>query len=166
VSFGRVKTKQSPGQDENTAITYDYNLDDSIQKVTDARGASQTLTYNARQLVTGIGYSAPSGIPASAPVSYGYDATGNRISMTDGLGSMSYQYDQLSRMSSETRTITGVGTYPIGYTHNLAGELKSVTDPFGSVINYDFDKLGPLTHRASSTAVAFLKELQLGNSPL
>ena len=55
--------------------------------------------------------------------------------MTDGLGSVSYGYDSLSRMTSETRTFNGVGSYSLGYLYNLANELTSITGPsqFGSV---------------------------------
>ena len=64
--------------------------------------------------------------------------------MTDGLGSVSYAYNQLSRMTSETRTINGVGTYTLGYDYNLAGELKTITSPFGETLNYGFDSVGRL----------------------
>jgi YD repeat-containing protein len=151
--YGRVKTTHAPEQDANAATTFDYNADDTVQSVIDARGASQSFTYNARHLVTGISYAAPSGITPTSPVTYGYDATGNRISMTDGLGSVSYQYNQLSRMTAETRTfsdpnnsaINGV-VRTLSYDYNPAGELKSVTDPFGSVINYGFDTTGRLNN--------------------
>ena len=65
--------------------------------------------------------------------------------MNDGLGSTSYIYDQLSRLTSETRTITGVGTFPLSYEYNLANEVTSITDPFGGTINYGFDATGRLS---------------------
>jgi YD repeat-containing protein len=65
--------------------------------------------------------------------------------MTDGLGSMSYQYDALSRLTSETRTITGVGTFPLSYAYNLSGALTSITDPFGAQVGYVHDQSGRLT---------------------
>src|SRR2546430_2942378 len=72
--------------------------------------------------------------------------------MNDGSGSTSYQYDQLSRMASETKTINGLGSYSIGYTYNLAGELKTLTDPDGRVVNYDYDSVG---HLNNVTGVGF-----------
>lgn len=66
--------------------------------------------------------------------------------MTDGLGSVSYVYDTISRLESETRTFTGVaGTFKLDYAYNLAGEVTSVTGPsqFGSVnIGYSYDAIG------------------------
>lgn len=88
--YGRLKTRHVPEQNAGTATTWDYNPDDTIQKVTDARGASQTLSYNNRHLVTGITYSAPSGIPVPGAASFSYDAAGNRTSMADGTGSLTY----------------------------------------------------------------------------
>src|SRR5688572_20094084 len=41
--YGRLKTKHVPEQNAGTATTWDYNADDTVQKTTDARGASQTL---------------------------------------------------------------------------------------------------------------------------
>jgi YD repeat-containing protein len=147
--YGRPKTKHIPEQDANTLTTWNYNSDDSLASVTDARGASAVYSYNARHLVTGINYSAPSGITATAPVNYAYDAVGNRTSMTDGLGSVSYSYNQLSRLTSETRAfsdpnnsaINGVAK-TLAYDYNLAGELKKITDSGGVSIAYDFDQTG------------------------
>jgi YD repeat-containing protein len=136
--YGRLKTKHVPEQDADTATSWDYNIDDTIQRVTDARGASQNFTYNARHLVTGI--------TPTPSVSFTYDAASNHTSMTDGSGSTSYQYNQLSQLNSETRTFDGLsGSYPISYDYNLAGELKKITDPANVTINYGFNSVGRLT---------------------
>lgn len=143
---GRLKTRHSPEQDPGTATTYNYNSDDTLLSVTDARGATQTLTYNARRLVTGISYSAPTGITIPVAVSFTYDGVGNRSSMSDGMGSASYNYNQLSRMISETRNFTGLsGSFTLNYAYNLVGELSSFTDPFGAQVGYNYDQTGRLS---------------------
>jgi YD repeat-containing protein len=177
--YGRLKTKHIPQQDANTATTFNYNDDDTALSVVDARGASQTFSYNNnRQLVTGIAYAAPGSVPTPSNVSFAYDAVGNRTSMTDGLGGKTYQYDQLSRLTSETRTISGVGTYPLSYAYNLADELTSITDPFGAQLGYSYDTIGRVdsvtgTNFASVPTYASnmkyrawggLKELDYGNT--
>jgi YD repeat-containing protein len=176
--YGRLQTKHVPEQNAGTATVYAYNTDDSVQSVTDARSASATYSYNARHLVTGISYSAPAGITPTSNVSFGYDAAGNRTSMSDGLGSKSYSYNQLSQMTSETRTFTGLGNYTIGYSYNLAGELTSLTDPASATINYSFDANGRLNAVTGSAfagittyasglqyrAWGALKHLSYGNS--
>ncbi|MGH9908351.1 MAG: hypothetical protein ACRD8U_22535, partial [Pyrinomonadaceae bacterium] len=152
---GRLKTRHLPEQqvDPNNSASTDhttweiYNPDDTIQKVTDARGASQTFTYNNRHLVSSVTYSWPNGGTVPGPVTLSYDAAGNRISMTDGFGSVGYGYDQHSRLATETRTINGVGTFAFAYGYNLANQLTSIVDPFGS-LSYNFDtahRLGSIT---------------------
>ena len=55
-------------------------------------------------------------------------------------------YDSLSRITSETRTFIGLSNqYAIGYGHNLAGEVTSITDPSGTQVNYNYDATGRLS---------------------
>ena len=82
---------------------------------------------------------------ATANVSFGYDAAGHRTSMTDGMGSVSYNYNNLAQLTSETRTFTGVGSYTLSYGYNLAGELASITNPWGAQVSYAYDKAGRVT---------------------
>jgi YD repeat-containing protein len=134
-----------PAQNAGTATIWDYNPDDTVQKVTDARGSVSNFSYNARHLITGMTYDPSTGISDTPDVSFGYDAAGNRTSMTDGLGSVSYVYDQLSRMTSESRTLTGVGSFNLSYGYNLAAQLTSITDPFGAQVGYTHDTTGRVT---------------------
>ncbi|HEY0429705.1 MAG TPA: hypothetical protein VGC76_18125, partial [Pyrinomonadaceae bacterium] len=150
---GRMKTRHYPIEDANTYTAWNYNADDSIDDVTDPRGATTSFTYNSRGLVSGVGYSVPtgSGIPDPSDVSFTYDAVGNRTQMTDGAGTTDYAYNQLSQIISETKdfadTLADEPTshYQIQYAYNLSGGLKSVTDPFGQEIDYTQDKTGRLT---------------------
>jgi YD repeat-containing protein len=145
---GRLSTSHAPEQrgqnNQPLSASYIYNLDDTTNTVTDSRGASATYAYNSRRQVTNISYNAPTGITPAAPVSFTYDAAGNRTGMTDGLGSMSYQYDRLSRLASETRIFTGVGAFTLSYGYNLVGQLMSLTDPFGGSVSYTRDQTGRL----------------------
>ena len=147
--YGRLKTQHVPEQNANTATTRTYNPDDTIAKITDARGASQTFEYNHRHLLTRIIYDAPtgSGIPVPGVVNLSYDGAGNRTAMTDDTGSTSYSYDSLSRMTSETRTFNGFsGTYSLNYSYNLANALTSLAIPFRSQqIGYNYDIAGRLS---------------------
>ena len=46
-------------------------------------------------------------------------------------------------MLSESHLINGLaGAQAIGYTYNLAGELKSLTDPHGRTVHYEYDATG------------------------
>jgi YD repeat-containing protein len=143
--YGRLKTQQSPAQTASTQ--YSYNPDDTTNTVTDGRAIVTTFGYNNRQQVSAISYNHQTGIAQTPSITFGYDAAGNRTSMADGSGSVSYQYDQLSRLTSESRQFTGLsGTYTLSYGYNLSGELTSVTDPDGKVVNYGYDNTGKMTN--------------------
>jgi Tol biopolymer transport system component len=139
--YGRLQSTHAPEQDLTT--NYSYNPDDTINSVTDARGASATHVYNNnRGLVNGINYYSPSGVASTPNVSFTYDAVGNRTSMTDGLGGASYNFDSLSRLTSETRTFSGIGSYTLSYDYNYANELTRITDPTNASIYYGHDNAG------------------------
>ena len=143
--YGRLQARHVPEQNTGTATVYAYNPDDTMQSVIDARGASATYSYNNRHLVTGITYSAPAGIPAASNVSFSYDAAGNRTSMTDGFGVKTYGYDQLSRLTSESRPFGNLGPFALSYQYNLADELTKITDATNMSINYGYDSMGRVT---------------------
>jgi RHS repeat-associated protein len=142
---GRLSARVTP---EQGRTTYVYDSDDRVQTMTDARGATTTYSYDVRELVTGITYGSPSGVTPTANVSFAYDAAGNRTSMTDGLGSVIYNYDTRGRLDWEQRTFTGLGSYKLSYAYNLSGRLSSVTGPvqFGSPqVSYTHDHMGRVT---------------------
>ncbi|HKR12490.1 MAG TPA: S8 family serine peptidase [Pyrinomonadaceae bacterium] len=145
--YGRLKKRTTPEQGETN---YSYFADGNLQTITDARGATSTFSYNNRHLMTGITYGVPSGVAATPNVTFGYNAAGDRTSMTDGLGSASYVYDQLSRMTSETRTFAGVGSFTLSYAYNLGGELTSITNPWSAQVGYNYDKTGRPTSVSGS----------------
>src|SRR5690349_4895943 len=105
--YGRLQSKHVPEQNPGLTTVWEYNNDNTLHKVIDARGASATYVYNnGRHLVNQVQYYAPAGITPTANVTFAYDAAGNRTSMSDSLGGHTYAYDSLSRLTSETRTIS------------------------------------------------------------
>ena len=142
--FGRLISRATP---EQGATSYTYFNDDTVQTITDARNVKTTLGYNSRHLVTGITYdlSLASSVAATQNVTFDYDAAGNRTSMTDGMGSMSYGYDQLSRLTSETRTFTGLSPLTLTYDYNVGNELTSISSSLGPQVGYIYDKVGRTT---------------------
>lgn len=145
--YGRLNSRTTPEQGNTT---YTYFADDTMETITDARGATTTFGYNNRKLVTSISFGVPSGVAATPNISFGYDSAGNRTSMTDGLGSVSYVYNTLSQLTSETRAFTGVGSYTLSYAYNLAGQLTSITNPWGAQVGYGYDKIGRPTNVSGS----------------
>lgn len=112
--------------------------------------------------MTSVSYTAPAGsnIPVPGAVSYEYDAAGNRESMSSAQSTVTYSYDTLSLLRSETRTFAGLGgSYTLSYDYNLAGGLKQLTDPFGAIIDYNQDHTGrveSVTGSGPGTAPQFI----------
>ena len=146
---GRMKTRHYPIENSGAATTWNYNADDAVSQIVDPRGAITNFTYgDPRGLTTQISYSVPDGstIPVTPMVNFSYDNLGNRTLMTDGTGTHAYAYDALSRLTSETKTFTGLtGNFTITYGYQISGKLKSITDPFGAVVNYNDDLTGRTT---------------------
>jgi YD repeat-containing protein len=143
--YGRLKTRHVPEQNTAANTLWTYNADDTINTITDARGAVSTYTYNNRHLPTSIAHT----LAGSSAInkSFAYDAAGNRTSMSDGSGSTSYQYNQLSQLISESRTFAGLaGAYTLAYTYNHAGHLTSLTDHTLQRVNYAYDSSARLNN--------------------
>jgi YD repeat-containing protein len=152
--YGRIKTKHVPEHVSGTAVTWNYNADDTVQSTTDPRGSTAAFTYNNRHLPTGVTYTL-SGSP-TINASYSYDAAGNRTAMTDAMGNVSYSYNQLSQMSSEVRYYAQPNrSYSINYTYNLNGQLRSISYPgWSQSVGYNFDAAGRLNSVTGSGFVA------------
>src|SRR5579884_535743 len=87
---------------ESGITNYTYDGMGRMLTATDARNVTTTYTYDALGRALTRSYS--DGTPT---VTFGYDAngyTGLRTSMTDALGSVSYAYDNMNRLTTETRT--------------------------------------------------------------
>jgi RHS repeat-associated protein len=148
-SLSRLLTARNP---ESGTITYAYDADGNVlQKTSPApnqTGAStQTISYCYDELhrIKGKAYSAQSCPLTSPVVTYAYDsganAKGKLTSLTDQAGSASYAYDNLGRMTSETRVINGVSK-SMSYDYNLDGSIKTIHYPSGAAVTYTPDSAG------------------------
>ena len=166
-----------------SATTYTYDLEGRQLSRTDATGRTETYAYDAAGRLTAKtsaggditsydydalnqliekAYSSANGETSEDGVIYGYDALGQRLSMTDGIGASAYEYDALGQIISakdsagQTITyaydgrgnITEIG-YPDGtkvtYTYDLSDNLTKVTDRNGESTTYTYDALNRLT---------------------
>ncbi len=157
---GRLEKRYLPiykGSTQNPSVRpydqYEYYNDDTLKKATDPRNANKQYSYNGRGLITGITYYSPPWVQVTPNVTFSYDAAGNRTGMAEvGIGSVSYSYDTLSRLQSETRTFNDYWPPPVhtfNYQYNLAGQLKYISFPDRSV-TYNRDKAGQMTSVTST----------------
>lgn len=110
-----------------------------------ASAGPREFTYDMLNRLTGI--KAAGGVN----ITLGYDAVGNRTSMSDGSGTSTYTYDGANHLLS--RTVPDGKS--IAYEHNLSGKVTRVTDYAGNSTQYTYDKAGRVlsaTFGASSSA--------------
>jgi len=121
-------------------------------------GVLTSYAYDSLNRLTGITYNVgTSGVPATAPVSltYGTSASqfnnGRLITMTDGVGSENYSYNNLGQLTQLQKVIGGT-TYTTSYAYNISGELTQITYPSGRVVQQSVDPIGRLCEVAPSTS--------------
>ena len=140
----------------SNSSSYTYDLAGNRTSATDGKGQTVNYVYDEAGQLTTIDY------PGTEPdVTFAYDPTGQRITMTDGLGTTTWTYDDLNRPASITDALgetvayaydatgnrTGL-TYPDGksvaYAYDLANQLTEVTDWDSQVTGYAYDNTGQL----------------------
>ena len=175
-SMGNLITYVS-GMDKVT--TYTYDLEGNQTSRTDGEERTETYVYDEAGRLTSLisaggkvtsynydelnqliekAYANASGETTDESVLYGYDALGNRLAMTDGIGNAEYIYDALGRVTSvkdsagqtvtytydERGNVTAIG-YPDGtevtYEYDLNNNLTKVTDRNGESTTYEYDAL-------------------------
>jgi RHS repeat-associated protein len=136
-TFDPLNRLASSTDPDNRTTTYTYDLAGNQQTVTNPAGKITTKTYDNANRLTGISYS--DGTTPS--VSMGYDADGQRTSMTDGTGTSSWSYDSLHRMTSNSNG----GGLSVGYSYDLANNVTTITYPDGQVVTDSYDNAGQMT---------------------
>lgn len=148
-------------QPESGTTNYSYHTStggncspnsESICSRTDARSMVTTYAYDGLDRPTSISYNDG----ATATIGFTYDqggaaafAQGRLTTMTDGLGSETYQYDLLGRMTHLSKAVSG-NTYSVGYGFNPDGTLSALTYPSGRVVSTSYDPIGRLTQIATA----------------
>jgi RHS repeat-associated protein len=140
--LGRLQTETDPN---GRATTYGYDPAGNrttMQQPGGTCGVSPktgcvTYVYDAADQLTSVTYS---DTPAANVSSIGYDADGQRTSMTDGSGTSSWMWDSLHRM-----TQSSVGGQVTGYAYKLGGELTQIVYPGQTgAVNRTYDEAGHL----------------------
>jgi RHS repeat-associated protein len=124
--------------DGTPPVSYTYDENGAIGHLTSTVNGTDTLRWSydlAGQLRS------EQSTKNAAVVSYGYDAAGNRLSLSlDGQVHVSYGYDDASRLASITR---GTAVFEFGYDD--ANRRTSMTYPNTVVTSYGYDDLNRLT---------------------
>jgi RHS repeat-associated protein len=134
----------------STCNTDGYDSFSNLLKRTDARGVLTTYGYDTLNRLQSIAYTVTgTGVTATPSVNLTYGTNqaqfnnGRLITMTDGVGSENYTYNNLGQMTAFQKVINGT-SYPLSYAYNLAGEMTSITYPSTRVVQQSFDAIGRL----------------------
>jgi len=135
-----------------------YDNFDNLLYRTDARGVLTSYGYDGLNRINSVSYnvSGATGVPATASVglTYGTNAAqfnnGRLITMTDGVGSENYSYNNLGQLT-QLQKVIGTTTYTTGYAYNVANELTQITYPSGRIVQQSVDPIGRLCEIAPST---------------
>jgi RHS repeat-associated protein len=149
-ALGRLTSAALP-EAEGVATTFTYDNYDNLLTRTDPRNVVTTYGYDGLNRLTGVGYTIPqgSGVAATASVSYTFGTNpsqnnnGRLITMTDGVGSENYTYNNLGELTRLQKVINGT-TYTTSYQYNEAAELTQITYPSGRVVQQSVDPVGRL----------------------
>jgi RHS repeat-associated protein len=130
----RVKRILPAGQFE----TYSYDNGGNVQSRTDFNGKTMTLAYDLmRRLLT----KTPDPSLNQPTISFTYNQTGQRLTMSDASGTTFYNYNASSRLASKQ---TPFGT--LSYTYDDAGNLATTRSSNGNglSVDYSYDSLNRL----------------------
>lgn len=136
----------------NNTTTWTYKPSGLIQTEKDALNRTTTYTYDAKNDLTSIAY-------PDSTVTQTFDGVGNRLTMTDWLGTHTWTYDALNRVATATdasgntvaytydevgnlATLTYPGNRTVTYTYDAANRLATVTDWDNRATTYDYDSSG------------------------
>lgn len=142
-TFSYDAANRIKGTTDPLARAWQYNHDPAgnLAKVVVPGGGSMTYAHDAANRLTGITYS-----DSTPNVSFGYDANGNRTSMSDGAGSVTYTFDALNRPTGATRTACPTCTPDaFSYSYDAAGNITTRTYPDGTSITYTYNPINEVT---------------------
>lgn len=147
-ALGRLASSAVP-ETAGVATSFTYDNFDNVLTRTDPRGVVTNYSYDGLNRLTGTTYTIPqgSGVAATSNVSYAYGTNapqfnnGRLVTMTDGVGSENYTYNNMGEMTQLQKVISGT-SYTIGYQYNYAGETTQVTYPSGHQVTPAYDAIG------------------------
>jgi RHS repeat-associated protein len=146
-ALGRRTSASTPEMAGGSA-TMQYNDLGLLTQSTDPRGVIGTYGYDTLNRITSVSYNVgTTGAPATPSLGYTYgnSATsfnnGRLLTMTDGLGSETYTYDNMGRRVRCDKVINGV-TYTTLYQYNLSGEMTQIQYPSGRQVKPAYDSIG------------------------
>ena len=118
--------------------TFEYDEAHNISSVTTPDGQTVDLVYDAERRLTSQTFA------DGEVVTYSYDNRDRIIEVTDSSGTISYEYDAASNVTS----VTEPDGAEIQYSWDLNGNRTGITYPDGSTVTYVYDALNRIAQVA------------------
>jgi len=134
-TLGRKVTEVDP---DMGTWSYTYDGVDNLLTKTDNRGITTTNTYDELNRKASVSY------PTDTGITYSYDGNGRigtLTSVTDAMGTESYQYDKRLRKTQDQRVTDGI-TWTKNYTYDAANRILTTTMPDSQVLSNTYDAQG------------------------
>jgi len=135
--MGRVLLKKD-GKANEDKYTYDKNS--NVVGREDREGHTFSFNYNNRNFLT-------SKISNDETISFTYDLTGKRKTMTDATGTTYYEYNKSTGVLEK---VIYPDTRTIQYSYDENGRRNQMKDPFDANSYYTYDAMNRLTSVSSS----------------
>ena len=139
IQYDEVGNKIAVQSPDAGNIRYEYAADGKVMESTDARHITTTYTYDAQGRLA-------STMAGNTLITNTYGTSGNSfnhlIKTTVNGNSVEYTHDELGRIITETRTVSGDGTYQFKYAYNANNQLVQTTYPGNLIVKYTYDKYG------------------------
>lgn len=140
--LGHISTVTDP---LSRVTTYSFDAVGNQLTKQDHGGSCATLpgsgctrfAYDANNQLTGISYSDGT----TPPVTYEYDADGQRLAMSDGTGDSTWTWDSVHRLVASTDG----ASQAMAYDYDSAGNQTSVTYPGSKTVTRNYDEAGRIS---------------------
>ena len=111
-----------------------YDPAGNVVQHLNANGQTLKYTYDKRNRLTRVQY------PKGVDDTFTYDALSQRTSVTDAIGTVTYQYDAVGTLAR----VTYPGNKTVSYEYDMAGRRIQMTNPDGGVTHYTYDLAGQI----------------------
>lgn len=152
IKYDEVGNKIAVQSSDAGNISYEYAADGKVMKSTDARHITTTYTYDAQGRLA-------STKAGNTLITNTYGTSGNSfnhlIKTTVNGNSVEYTHDELGRIITETRTVSGDGTYQFKYAYNANNQLVQTTYPGNLIVKYTYDKYGNKTQTIANDKIVY-----------
>ena len=135
LAYDKLNRLVSSANPLSHASSYTYDEVGNRISHSDANGRTTRYAYDGNNQLSSITYA------DNSTVQFTRDANGNITRMVDSLGTSSFVYDELNRVTSATDPFGKT----IGYQYDESGNVTRLTYPDGKQVTYQFDANNQMT---------------------